>query len=99
MYEPDQLHHSAYFVARKKRTSRKMSGLTKLKFVTLWCARLKRIQYTEFPYSLQEGASYVKQAVFFHLCTQMTGPANNSILVEGAMTLPVTLSGGVLFAS
>ena len=28
----------------------------------------------------------------------MTGPANKSILAEAAMTLPVTVSGGVFFA-
>ena len=28
-----------------------------------WCARLKRIQHTEYPYSLHEGANYVEQIV------------------------------------
>jgi len=65
----------------------------------LWCARLKRIQHTEYPSSLHEGANYVKQARLSNLCLHMTGPANKSILAEGAMTLPVTLSGGVLFAN
>ena len=65
----------------------------------LWCARLKRIPHIEYPYSLHEGANYVKQAVFSNLCSNITGPANKSILAEGAMTLPVTFSGGVLFAN
>ena len=65
----------------------------------LWCARLTRIQHTGYPYSLHEGANYVKQAVFSNLRLHMTEPANEYILAEGAMTLPVTLSGGVLFAS
>ena len=65
----------------------------------LWCSRLKRIHNTGYPYSLHDGANYVKQAVFSNLCSHMTTLANTSILAEGAMTLPVTLSGGVLFAS
>jgi len=65
----------------------------------LWCARLKRIQHTEYPYSLHEGANYVKQTVFSNLYSHMTGPANKSILAEGAMTVPVTLSGAMLSAN
>jgi len=68
-----------------------------MNFVMLCCARLKRIQHTEYPYALHEGASYFK-AVSSNLCLHMTGPANTSIFVEGAVTLPATLSGGVLFA-
>ena len=64
----------------------------------LWCARLTRIQHTGYPYSLHEGANYIKQAVFSNLFSRMTGPGNKSIPAEGAMTVPVTLSGGVMFA-
>jgi len=65
----------------------------------LWCARLKRIHHTRYPSSLHDDANYMKQAVFSNLCTHMTRLANTFILAEGAMTLPVTHSGGVLFAS
>ena len=63
----------------------------------LWCARLKRIQYSEYPDSLHEGANYVKQAVFSNLFPHSTDPGNKSIPAKGAITLPVTLGGGVMF--
>jgi len=75
------------------------SSLNELEFLMLWNARLKRIKQAGYPYSLHEGANYVKQAVFSNLRLHMTGPANECILAERAMTLPMTLSGGVLFAN
>jgi len=64
-----------------------------------WGARLKRIQHSEYLFSLHEGANYAQQAVFSNLCSHMTGSSNKSILAEGAMTIPVALSEGVLFAN